>query len=289
MNAPFALSPSLQSAAQAIPVPPPPDLEAIKQRQQATWASGDYAVIGTTLQIVGESLAEAVNLLSGERVLDVAAGNGNATLAAARRFATVTATDYVPHLLDKAAARARADGLAVEFRVADAESLPFADGSFDVVLSTFGAMFTSDHDRTAEELLRVVRPGGRIGLAAWTPEGFIGQLFRLVGTHVPPPAGIRSPVRWGDEPYLVELFGPQAADIQCRRRTFNFRYHSAAHWIEVFRTYYGPTHKAFAALDGEGQARLHADLLQLLESCNVAGPSSLVVPSEYLEAVVTRH
>jgi SAM-dependent methyltransferase len=289
MNAPFALTPSLQSAAQAVSVPPPPDLEAIKQRQQATWASGDYAVIGTTLQIVGELLAESVNLRAGERVLDVAAGNGNASLAAARRFATVTATDYVPHLLEKAAARARADGLAVELRVADAESLPFADGSFDVALSTFGAMFAPDHNRTAGELLRVVRAGGRIGLAAWTPDGFIGELFRLVGRHVPPPAGVRSPVRWGDEPYLIELFGRQAADIQCRRRTFNFRYRSPAHWIEVFRTYYGPTYQAFAALVGEGQDRLHADLVSLLESRNVAGPSALVVPGEYLEAVITRH
>jgi SAM-dependent methyltransferase len=289
MNAPFTPRPSGQSAAQFIPIPPPPDLEAIKQRQQATWASGDYAVIGITLQIVGESLAEAADLRAGERVLDVAAGNGNATLAAARRFATVTSTDYVPHLLDKAATRARADGLAVEFRVADAESLPFADGSFDVALSTFGAMFAPDHNRTAEELLRVVRPGGRIALAAWTPEGFIGELFRLVGAHVPPPAGVRSPVRWGDEAYLVELFGSDAADIHCTRRTFNFRYHSAAHWIEVFRTYYGPTHKAFAALDSEGQTRLHNDLVKLLESRNVAGSSSLVVPGEYLEAVITRH
>ncbi|CRI63286.1 conserved hypothetical protein [Thiocapsa sp. KS1] len=288
MNAPFALSPSIQSTAWAIPVPPAPDLDAIKQRQQATWASGDYAVIGTTLQIVGESLAEAVNLCAGERVLDVAAGNGNATLAAARRFATVTATDYVPHLLDKAAARAQADGLTVRCRVADAEALPFADGSFDVALSTFGAMFTPDHDRTADELLRVVRPGGRIGLAAWTPDGFIGHLFRLVGT-MPPPAGVRSPVRWGDEPYLVELFGPRAADIQCAHRTFNFRYRSAAHWIEIFRAYYGPVHKAFAALDSEGQARLHADLTVLLESRNIAGPGALVVPGEYLEAVITRH
>jgi SAM-dependent methyltransferase len=236
MNAPSALYPSAQSVPQFIPIPPPPDLDAIKQRQQSTWASGDYAVIGITLQIVGESLAEAADLRAGERVLDVAAGNGNATLAAARRFATVTSTDYVPHLLDKAAARARADGLAVEFRLADAESLPFPDASFDVALSTFGAMFAPDHNRTADELLRVVRPGGRIGLAAWTPEGFLGELFRLVGAHVPPPAGVRSPVRWGDETYLVELFGRHAADIRCTRRVFNFRYHSAAHWIEVFRT-----------------------------------------------------
>ncbi len=289
MNAPFMPRPSGQPAVQSIPVPPTPDFEAIKQRQQATWASGDYAVIGTTLQIVGEALAEAVNLCAGERVLDVAAGNGNATLAAARRFAAVTATDYVPHLLDKAAVRVRADGLAADFRVADAEELPFADGSFDVALSIFGAMFAPNHRRTADELLRVVRHGGRIGLASWTPGGFIGELFRVVGTHVPPPAGVRPPVQWGDEAYLVELFGREAADFQCTRRTFNFRYRSAAHWIEVFRTYYGPTHKAFAALDSAGQARLHADLTRLLESRNVGGPDTLVVPSEYLEAVIARH
>ncbi|TAH48279.1 MAG: SAM-dependent methyltransferase [Betaproteobacteria bacterium] len=290
MNAPIELhvaAPS-QAAAQAASAPAP-DLAAIKTRQQATWASGDYAVIGTTLQIVGEMLAEAADVCAGERVLDVAAGNGNATLAAARRFADVISTDYVPHLLDKGAARAQAEGLAVNFRVADVEALPFADGSFDVALSTFGAMFAPDHTRTASELLRVVRPGGRIGLAAWTPEGFIGQLFRLVGRHVPPPAGIRSPVKWGDEPYVVELFGSHADDIRCTRRTFNFRYRSPEHWIDIFRTYYGPTHKAFAALDGDGQARFHADLMTLLETLNVAGPGSLVVPSEYLEVVVTRH
>lgn len=284
MNAPIALCPSGQSIA----VPPSPDLEAIKLRQQATWASGDYGFIGTRLQIVGESLAETADLRAGERVLDVAAGNGNATLAAARRFAEVTSTDYVPHLLDQAATRARAEGLAVDFRVADAEALPFADGSFDVALSTFGVMFTPDHDRSAGELLRVVRHGGRIGLAAWTPAGFIGELFRVIGAHVPPPAGVRSPLRWGDEPYLVELFGRHAIDIRCGRRSFNFRFRSPAHWIEVFRTCYGPTHKAFAALDGDGQARLHADLLQLLESRNTGGVDSLVIPGEYLEAVITR-
>jgi SAM-dependent methyltransferase len=280
--------PTIQPAIRPIPAAPPPDLEAITQRQQATWASGDYAVIGSTLQIVGESLAESVDLLAGERVLDVAAGNGNATLAAARRFALVTSTDYVSHLLDKAAARTRANGLTAEFRVADAEALPFEDASFDAALSTFGVMFTPNHERTAAELLRVVRRGGRIGLASWTPEGFIGELFRVVGAHVPPPAGIRPPVRWGEETYLVELFGRHATDIRCTRRTFNFRYRSPEHWIEVVRRYYGPTHKAFAALDGEDQGRLHADLVRLLESRNVGGPSSLVVPSEYLEAVITR-
>ncbi|MNZ61979.1 Demethylrebeccamycin-D-glucose O-methyltransferase [compost metagenome] len=284
----------MSTAAQTCPataatVTPQPDLAAIKARQQATWASGDFAVIGTTLQIVGESLAEAIDLCAGERVLDVAAGNGNATLAAARRFAQVTSTDYVPHLLDKAAARARAEGLAVAFQVADAEKLPFADGSFDVALSTFGVMFAPDHPRAAAELLRVVRHGGRIGLANWTPEGFIGELFRVIGAHLPPPAGLRSPLRWGDEAGLVELFGPQAADIRSTRKLFNFRYQSAAHWIDIFRRYYGPTHKAFAALDEAGQARLYADLQRMLEARNVGGPDSLVVPGEYLEVVITRH
>ena len=279
MNAPT----ELRAAAAA------PDLAAIKQRQQATWASGDYAVIGTTLQIVGENLAEAADVRAGERVLDVAAGNGNATLAAARRFAAVTSTDYVGALLDKAAGRAHAEGLTVQFQVADVEALPFADGQFDAVLSTFGAMFAPDHRRTAGELLRVVHSGGRIGLAAWTPDGFIGRLFRTLSAHVPPPAGLTSPLKWGDEPYLVELFGAHASDIRCSRRTFNFRYRSAAHWIDIFRNYYGPTHKAFAALDEDGQARLQADLVALLESLNVGGADSLVVPGEYLEAVITRH
>ena len=264
------------------------DLAAVKGRQQAAWSSGDYAIVGTTLQIVGEMLCEAIDLRGGERVLDVAAGNGNATLAAARRFAHVTSTDYVPALLDKSAARARADGFAVTYQVADAEALPFADASFDVALSTFGAMFTPQHARTAAEMLRVVRPGGRIGLASWTPEGFIGQLFKLIGAHVPPPAGLKSPALWGSEPHIVELFGAQAADIHCERRYFKFRYRSAAHWLQVFRDYYGPTHKAFAALDAAGQAKLEADITTLLQRLNVAGPASLVVPGEYLEVVITK-
>jgi SAM-dependent methyltransferase len=264
------------------------DLGTIKQRQQATWASGDFAIIGTTLQIVGESLAEAADVRAGEHVLDVAAGNGNASLAAARRFAHVTSTDYVPHLLDKGAARARAEGLEIAFQVADAENLPFTNGSFDVVLSTFGVMFTPEHRRAARELLRVTRSGGRIGLANWTSEGFLGDLFRLLSTFVPPPAGIESPLLWGSEPRIVELFGPYAADIRCVRRHFNFRYRSAAHWIEVFRNFYGPTHKAYAALDASRQLRLTEAITQLLERLNVAGKSSLVVPGEYLEIVVTK-
>ncbi|HSN32172.1 MAG TPA: class I SAM-dependent methyltransferase [Ideonella sp.] len=264
------------------------DFAAVKQRQQATWASGDFAVIGTTLQIVGERLAESADVRAGERVLDVAAGNGNATLAAARRFAEVTSTDYVQALLDKGAARARAEGLAVRFELADAEALPFDDGRFDVVLSTFGAMFTPEHARPAREMLRVTRPGGRIGLANWTPEGFIGQLFKVVGAYIAPPAGLQSPALWGTEPHIALLFGAHATDIRCRRRSFNFRYRSPAHWLQVFRDYYGPTHKAFAALDAAGQAALARDIAALLERLNVAGPQSLVVPGEYLEVVVTR-
>lgn len=273
----------------SIVAPNPPDFQAIKAKQRATWASGDYAVIGTRLQIVGESLAEAVDVRAGERVLDVAAGNGNATLAAARRFADVTSTDYVEELLDKASARASADNLDITFKVADAEALPFDDRSFDVVLSTFGVMFTPDHRKTADEMLRVVRSGGRIGLANWTPEGFIGQLFKVIGKHIAPPAGLQPPALWGTEPHIVQLFGREAADIRSERKRYNFRYKSPAHWIQIFRDYYGPTHKAFAALDASGQGKLQADITALLERLNVGGPNSLVVPSEYLEVVIVKH
>jgi len=264
-----------------------PDFAAIKHKQQATWASGDFAVVGTTLQIVGESLAEAVDVRAGERVLDVAAGNGNATLAAARRFAEVTSTDYVPALLDKGRERARAEGLPVHFETADVENLPFQDASFDIVLSTYGCMFAPDHARTASEMMRVLRPGGRIGLANWTPGGFIGRLFKVIGAHVPPPAGLQSPALWGTKAHLAALF-PEAADIACTSRFFNFRYRSAAHWVQVFRDYYGPTHKAFAALDATRGAALEADIVALLEELNVGGPDSLVVPGEYLEVVIVK-
>src|SRR5262249_45965282 len=271
------------------PAPAPqPDFEAIKKKQQGTWASADFAVIGTTLQIVGELLAEAIDVRANERVLDVAAGNGNATLAAARRFAQVTSTDYVPALLEKGAARAKAEGLQAAFQVAGAEALPFGDATFDVVLSTYGAMFTPDHTRPASEMLRVLRNGGRIGLANWTPEGFIGQLFKVIGAYLPPPAGLKSPALWGTEPHIVALFGSQAADLRCVRKHFNFRYRSSAHWLQVFRDFYGPTHKAFAALDAAKQAGLEQDIVALLERLNVAGKSSLVVPSEYLEVVVVK-
>jgi SAM-dependent methyltransferase len=265
----------------------PTDLTALKSRQRTAWASGDYAVIGTTLQIVGESLAEACDLRTDERVLDVAAGNGNATLAAARRGCRVTSTDYVGALLERGAERAAAERLQVVFQEADAEALPFADASFDAVVSTFGVMFAPDHARSAAELLRVCRKGGRIGLANWTPEGFIGQLFKTLGRHVPPPPGVQSPVLWGSQAHLHELLDG-GASLAITTRTFNFRYRSAAHFIDVFRTWYGPVHKAFAALPAEQGAALERDLTELLTRLNRAGADSLVVPSEYLEIVATR-
>jgi SAM-dependent methyltransferase len=263
------------------------DLGAVKERQRAAWSSGDYAVIGTTLQMVGEQLAEACDIHWDEAVLDVAAGNGNATLAAARRGARVTSTDYVESLLQHGAARAKAEGQSVTFEVADAERLPYDDGRFDAVLSTFGVMFAPDHARAAAEMLRVTRPGGRIGLASWTPEGFIGQMFKVLGQHVPPPAGVLPPPRWGTESHLRELFG-EAVSIEAVERTFTFRYRSGAHFVEVFRTWYGPILKAFAALGEAGGPALEADLVALVDRFNESGSDRMLVPGTYLEAVITR-
>ena len=265
----------------------PAGLTSVTTRQQAMWASGDFAVIGTTLQIVGELLCEGVDLRAGERVLDVAAGNGNATLAAARRFASVTSTDYVPALLERGRRRAEADGVDVIFEVADAEALPYPGASFDVVLSTFGVMFAPDHEQAAGELMRVCRPAGRIGLACWTPAGFLGQLFQVVARHVPPIPGVRSPLLWGTDAHIQDLFKGTAA-IRHTVRHFAFRYRSPEHWVDVFRTYYGPVHKAFAALDDDRQAALHADLIALLRKADRGGTAGLVVPAEYLETVITR-
>lgn len=264
------------------------DLTAIKDRQQKAWSSGDYAIVGVTLQIVGETLCEAVDLRSGQRVLDVAAGNGNATLAAARRFAEVTSTDYVGPLLERGRERAAADRLPVAFREADAEALPFADASFDVVLSTFGVMFTPNQQQAANELIRVCRPGGKIGLANWTPESFIGQLFKTIGKHLPPPFGVQSPALWGDISHLNSLFGTKAG-VAAQSRNFVFRYRSPEHWLEIFRGYYGPVVKAFEALDAAAGAALEADIDALLEKFNIADDGTLVVPSEYLEVVITRN
>jgi SAM-dependent methyltransferase len=269
-------------------VPPVIDLAAVKARPQAAWSTGDYAVIGTTLQIVGEQLCEALDVRAGARVLDVAAGNGNATLAAARRGCDVTSTDYVPSLLEAGRARAQAEGHAIQFRQADAEALPFPEASFDVVMSTFGVMFTPDQPKAASELARVCKPGGRIGLANWTPDGFIGQLFKLIGKYVPPARGVKSPSFWGTQAGLDELFGNAAREIRVARREFVFRYRSPAHWVEVFRTYYGPMNKTLGALDPEQQAAFMQELLRLMESRNRSGDRSLVLPSEYLEVVVDR-
>jgi SAM-dependent methyltransferase len=267
---------------------PTPDLAAVKTRQQAAWSTGNYAVVGTTLQIVGEQLCEALDPRSGWRVLDVAAGNGNATLAAARRGCTVTSTDYVPSLLEAGRLRAQVEGHDIAFQEADAEKLPFADASFDAVLSTFGVMFTPDQEQAAREMLRVCRPGGKIGLANWTPESFIGQLFKTIGKYVPPAAGLKSPALWGTQARLQELFGAGARALHIHSREFVFRYHSPEHWIEVFRTYYGPMNKTFAALDAERQATFQQELLALMAARNRSGDATLVLPSEYLEVVIER-
>jgi ubiquinone/menaquinone biosynthesis C-methylase UbiE len=264
-----------------------PDFTTIKNRQQGTWSSGDYATIGATLQIVGELLCEALDLRAGSKVLDVAAGNGNVTLAAARRWCDVTSTDYVPALLERARERAKAEGLAVTFREADAEALPFEDNSFDVVVSTFGVMFTPDQEQAAAELLRVTRRGGKIGMANWTPDGFIGQLFKTIGKYLPPPAGVKSPALWGTRANLDAKFG-RAAEIRAEPRMFMFRYKSPQHWLEMFRTFYGPTVKAFAALDPERQAALAADIVALIGHLNRATDGTMVVPGEYLEVVIAK-
>ena len=272
----------------AIAIDTPPDLAPIKARQQQTWGSGNYAHIGAMLQIVGETLAEAVDLRSGEQVLDVAAGNGNFSLAAARRLADVTSTDYVPALLERGAARAAADGLEVTFQPADAEALPFDDARFDVVGSTFGVMFTPDQGRAAAEMARVCRPGGRIGLANWTPDGFIGQLFKTVGAHVPPPTGVPSPALWGTPEHLEVLFAASAARIDIEERSYVFRDLSPQAFVDRFREVYGPVRNAFAALDAADQARLEQDLLALIVRFDRAGDGTLRIPGAYLEVVVTR-
>jgi len=263
------------------------DLAKAKGRQMAAWSSGDYAVVGTTLQIVGEMLCEAVDLRSNQRVLDVAAGNGNATLAAARRFADVVSTDYVGALLDRGRDRAMAECLPVIFQQADAENLPFANSSFDVVLSTFGVMFTPDQERAAQELLRVCRPGGKIGLANWTPESFVGRLFKILAKFVPPAPGVKSPALWGIPVHLDALFGSSAV-ITAEKKRFVFRYKSPAHWLEIFRTTYGPVLKAFAAIEPDARQELESDLYAFIDEFNIAADGTLVIPGEYLEVVITK-
>jgi SAM-dependent methyltransferase len=262
------------------------DLVSVKSRQQAAWSAGDYAVIGSTLEIVGESLCEALDLRSGSQVLDVAAGNGNATLAAARRWCDVTSTDYVDRFLESGRKRAHAEGHLIRFQEADAEHLPFADGAFDAVLSTFGVMFAPDQEQAARELVRVCRPGGRIGLASWTPDGFVGQLFALMGKYAEAPAGIESPCLWGTCSRVEQLFRASATAIRAAEREFVFRYRSPMHWIEVFRTYYGPLTVLFSALGPRRQAALTREVRGLIQRSNRSSDRSLVLPSTYLEVVI---
>ena len=265
------------------------DLGALKTRQRGAWSSGDYAIVGTTLQIVGEDLCEALDLRAGQKVLDVAAGNGNVSLAAARRWCDVVSTDYVPAMLERGRERAAAERLDIDFHEADAEALPFVDGSFDVIVSTFGVMFTPDQEKAAAEMIRVCRPGGKIGLANWTPDGFIGNVFKTIGKHLPPPAGARSPALWGTPARLAELFPSHRATVETTQRIFVMRYRSPGHWLDVFKTVYGPVLKTFAALDSAGQAALQRDLLALIGQFNRAEDGTMVVPSEYLEVVINRH
>jgi ubiquinone/menaquinone biosynthesis C-methylase UbiE len=264
------------------------DLAAVKAKQQGAWSSGNYAVVGSTLQMIGENLCEAMDLRAGQKVLDVAAGNGNVTLAAARRWCDVTSTDYVPLLLDQGRDRAEAEGWIIDFKEADAEALPFPDASFDAVVSTLGVMFTADHDKAAAEMLRVCKRRGKIGMANWTPDGFVGQLFKTIGKHMPPPPGVRSPALWGTQPYLTQLFEAGASSTHITNREFMMRYRSAQHWVDVFRNYYGPVHKTFGALPPAGQVALLADLFALIERFNRATDGTMVVPCEYLEVVITR-
>ena len=264
------------------------DLEALKARQQGAWSSGNYAIVGTTLQIVGEDLCEALDVRSGQKVLDVAAGNGNVTLAAARRWCNVVSTDYVPSLLEHSRVRAAAEGLSVEYGHADAEALGFAEATFDVVVSTFGVMFTPNQDKAALELLRVCKSGGKIGLANWTPEGFIGQVFKILGSYLPPPAGVKSHALWGTRARITEMFGSATASIKLEPCTFAFRYRSPEHFLEIFRNYYGPMLKAFEALDETGRQGLRNDLLALIGRMNRADDGTMVVPSEYLQIVMVK-
>ncbi len=265
-----------------------PDFRAIKVKQNAAWSSGDYAKIGTTLQIVGEQLAEAMDIAPGSNVLDVAAGNGNATLAFARRWCAVTSTDYVDTLLSRGQARASAEDLPVKYQIADAEDLPFNAGEYDAVVSTFGVMFTPNQPKAAAELIRVCRPGGRIGLANWTPAGFIGQLFKTLGQYVTPPAGVSSPAQWGTRDWIERNFQSHASSIAFQEKHFVFRYHSPEHFIDIFRAYYGPVHKAFLALDRAGQNALEEHMLALIEEHNTAGDGSMRVPAAYAEIIIAK-
>ncbi|WP_136658573.1 class I SAM-dependent methyltransferase [Nitratireductor sp. XY-223] len=268
--------------------PSTPDFDAIKSKQNASWASGDYALVGSTIQIMAEKLAETMNLAPPAKVLDVAAGSGNASIAFARRWHDVTSTDYVESLLAKGKARAGVFGYRINFETADAEALPFDSDAFDAVVSTVGVMFAPNQEQAAAELTRVCKPHGLIGLTNWTGSGFIGQLLKTIGQHVPPPPGVNPPAVWGDEAWLKDTFAGTVQDIRCSKRDYTFRYKDAGHFVEVFRTYYGPVHKAFLALDEPRQQALADEITALIARFNRATDGSMDVPAEYTEVVMVR-
>jgi SAM-dependent methyltransferase len=262
------------------------DVAAIKDRQQRTWASGDYAAVAARIVLIAEQLADGADLRAGDTVLDVATGSGNAALAAARCGCRVTGVDYVPALLERGRLRAEAEGLEVRFQLGDAERLPFEDGDFDAVLSCLGVMFTPDHEQAASELVRVCRPGGTIAVANWTPTSFVGGMFRTVSAHVPPPAGLQPPGLWGTEERVRELLGSAVTELRFTPRRFTFRFRSPVDFVDFFRDHYGPVRRAFEA--AENPEQLHADLVALVCEHDRSTGSTVAIPSEYLEAVAVK-
>lgn len=267
---------------------PTPDFTAIKGRQQKTWGSGDYHQIAAIIVPIAERLCDIIDLRADEQVLDVATGSGNAAIAAARRMTSVTGVDYVPSLLERGRQRAQAEGVSVTFIEGDAEALPVDDGAYDVVLSTVGVMFAPNQQQAANELLRALRPGGRIGLANWTPEGWIGELLRTVGRHVAPPAGVRSPSYWGTEDGVRSLLGSGTSSLEMSRQMFVWRFASGQQFLDLFRDFYGPTFKAFEALDESGKQALAEDLLQTVTRYATHENGTLLIPAEYLEVVAVK-
>lgn len=266
------------------------DLGAVRQAQQKTWSEGDFAMVAGIVEMVAEELVEAMDIVPDERVLDVACGSGNGALAAARRaWGSTVGVDFVPSLLERGRERAAAERLEVEFVEGDAAELPFGDGEFDVVISIFGAMFAPEHERTAAELLRTCKPGGRIGMANWVPDGGVGKMFMTIAKHAPPPPGVSSPLLWGTEDHLRELLGDGVSELQVERRRSRQTFRSPNHFLEFFRTYFGPTKVAYERVGPDGEEALTADMKAYLEEYNKAGDrDALVLEPEYLQVVATR-